>query len=171
MSGRAARRARHSGRPDQLDRTNETNLNWSYNRIKHNQEKAKRPIAKQKTGAQPYVNPWRRRVVPVRNPDHFFGGDLGGAYAIPTPRGFYDFFSCTNFYGGNRIMNIAVVHEDGTENEFDVELCCDGCAQKAYGWTKEQFSFVYSKADKGEALQIPNRVDSEVKFKQYVKSL
>lgn len=76
-------------------------------------------------------------------------------------------FRCC-FFGG-RVMNIPVVHEDGIENEFDVEMCCAECARKNYGWSDAQYLKVYQKADKGESIQIPDNITDENKFKDFVR--
>jgi len=68
-------------------------------------------------------------------------------------------------------MNIPVVYEDETENEFDLELCCGECATKDYGWTTAQFAVIWDKVQKGEAIKLPDDVISEVKFKEFVKTL
>jgi hypothetical protein len=65
-------------------------------------------------------------------------------------------------------MNIPVIQEDGTENEFEIEMCCAMCANTNYGWSVEQFCKVYERADKGEAITVPNDVSSEDKFKLFV---
>lgn len=68
-------------------------------------------------------------------------------------------------------MNVPVVYEDETENEFDVELCCIECSAKTYGWSAEQFTKVLENVDKGVAIKVPDSVDSETKFQVFVKSL
>lgn len=68
-------------------------------------------------------------------------------------------------------MNIPVVHESGTENEFEVELCCVDCAAKSYGWSSAQFCSVHKKAIDGESIQVPDSVNSEQKFIAFVKTL
>jgi hypothetical protein len=68
-------------------------------------------------------------------------------------------------------MNIPVVYDDETENEFDIELCCDNCALNSYGWTSAQFYKVLEHADKGIPIKVPNNVGSETQLKAFVKSL
>jgi len=77
--------------------------------------------------------------------------------------------ACSIF--GGRVMNIPVIHEDETENEFDIEMCCEACASKNYGWTGTQYTEVYQKAEKGEPIQIPDDVTDETKFRAFVKTL
>lgn len=81
---------------------------------------------------------------------------------------------CKNFpfgFGEKKQMNISIVHEDGSENEFEIDLCCDACALKDYGWSNAQFVKVIQSVDKGEPLKISDSIDSEVKFKEFVKTL
>lgn len=68
-------------------------------------------------------------------------------------------------------MNIPVIQEDGTENEFEVELCCLDCARRDLGWSLEQYSFVLEKANNNKSINIPNNIDSILKFRNYVKTL
>ena len=65
-------------------------------------------------------------------------------------------------------MNIAVLHEDGTENEFEIEMCCDLCANTSYKWNAYQFNKVLDKSGKGEPIKVPDNVDSEKKFIEFV---
>lgn len=68
-------------------------------------------------------------------------------------------------------MNIPIIHEDETENEFEVELCCSTCAQQAYLWKLEQFNKVYKAATNSEPIKVPDNVNSEKQFIEFVKSL
>ena len=68
-------------------------------------------------------------------------------------------------------MNIPVVYEDETENEFDIELCCVECATKTYGWSSAQFTKVSDSIKNNIAIKIPDHIDSETKFKDFVKNL
>lgn len=72
---------------------------------------------------------------------------------------------------GVKKMNIPVVHDDGTENEFEVELCCIDCAAKTYGWSPTQFGSIHKKAIDGESIKVPDGVNSEQKFIAFVKTL
>jgi len=91
-----------------------------------------------------------------------------GYYNIPANN---HFFVCSNYFGVNKTMNIPVVYEDETEGEFELELCCAVCAQRAYGWSVEQFSKVFDMAKKGEAIKLPSNVLNENSFKVFARSL
>lgn len=67
-----------------------------------------------------------------------------------------------------KIMNIAVVQEDGTENEFELEMCCATCATRIYGWTAHQFNKIY---EMNESIKIPDNITTAEEFKQFVKTL
>lgn len=82
---------------------------------------------------------------------------------------FHHFFNHWSY--GAKKMNIAVVHDDGTENEFEVELCCVECAAKSYGWSSAQFCSIHKKAIDGDSIKIPDSVDSDKKFIAFVKGL
>ncbi len=73
-------------------------------------------------------------------------------------------------FGDKRIMNISVIHEDETENEIELELCCAMCSS-AYGWSSAQFDKIWAAASKSLPIKIPSSVDSVEKFKQFVKTL
>jgi len=77
----------------------------------------------------------------------------------------------TSLFNRREVMNVPVVYEDETENEFDVELCCAECSAKTYGWSSGQFSKVSDSIKNGIAIKIPDHVDSENKFKDFVKTL
>ncbi len=66
-------------------------------------------------------------------------------------------------------MNIPIVYDDETENEFDIELCCVECAKNNYGWSGDQFQRVLDSAEKGTPLKVPNRVKSEAALREFVK--
>lgn len=68
-------------------------------------------------------------------------------------------------------MNIPVIYDDETENEFDIELCCASCAKKAYGWDEAKFKSVCDNVSNGIAIKLPNSIDSDGKFKEFVKTL
>jgi hypothetical protein len=68
-------------------------------------------------------------------------------------------------------MNIPVIHENETENEFEVELCCPACATKTYGWLPNQFNKIYDSAIKGESIKVPDNVNSEKEFIAFVKTI
>lgn len=76
---------------------------------------------------------------------------------------------CWNsFFGEKKKMNIAVIQEDGTENEFELEMCCPDCASRTYGWTSAQFERI-SKLT--EPMKVPDNIRTEEEFKQFVKTL
>ena len=77
----------------------------------------------------------------------------------------------TNLWNRREVMNVPVVYEDETENEFDIELCCAECATQAYGWSAAQFTRILESVNKGFAIQVPDSIDSENRFKDFVKSL
>jgi hypothetical protein len=67
-----------------------------------------------------------------------------------------------------KIMNIAVVQEDGTENEFELEMCCAECATRIYGWTANQFNKILQMND---PVKIPDNITTAEQFRQFVKTL
>jgi hypothetical protein len=73
-----------------------------------------------------------------------------------------------SFFGEKKKMNIAVVQEDGTENEFELEMCCADCAYRLYGWSGAQFEKV-SKLE--EPMKVPDNITTTEQFKQFVKTL
>lgn len=68
-------------------------------------------------------------------------------------------------------MNIAVVYEDDTENEFEIEICCASCAMNSHAWTMAQFDFVCKKMNENQAIKIPSSVISEKEFIQFVRTI
>jgi hypothetical protein len=68
-------------------------------------------------------------------------------------------------------MNIPIIHENETENEFEVELCCPTCATQIYLWTLKQYDKVCQAAKNGEPIKVPDNVNSEKQFIEFVKSL
>ena len=65
-------------------------------------------------------------------------------------------------------MEISVIHEDGTENEFEIVLCCKDCAAKDYGWSVAQFDRIISST---EPIHVPNSIKSVFDFQKFVKNL
>lgn len=83
-----------------------------------------------------------------------------------------DFFTRMNswcLFGVKKKMNISVVQEDGTENEFELEMCCPDCATRLYGWTTAQFNKISTLGK--EPLKVPDNIITTEQFKQFVKSL
>lgn len=70
-----------------------------------------------------------------------------------------------------RVMNIAVIHEDETENEFEVELCCSACAVNNYRWSDNQYNKVCDAAHGKLILTVPNNINTEAGFIEFVRSL
>jgi hypothetical protein len=68
-------------------------------------------------------------------------------------------------------MQISVIYEDGTENEFEIILCCYECHVNSYGWNQNQFNKVNELATKGEIIKVPNSVVNEEQFIKFVKTL
>lgn len=68
-------------------------------------------------------------------------------------------------------MNISVIQEDGTENEFEVAICCVDCASIELGWRNDQYNFIIKKVNNNESINVPNHIDSLIKFKNYIKTL
>lgn len=67
-------------------------------------------------------------------------------------------------------MQISIVHEDGTENEFEIPICCPDCS-RGRGWSEMQHTKIYGAATNGETIKVPDYVHNEEQFIQYVKSL
>lgn len=99
-------------------------------------------------------------------------------YVQPSPRAYYTLANaawqrgyCSRYWAKRReVMNISVVHEDGTENEFDIELCCVECAAKSYKWNDAQFMKIWNNVQANTAIQVPDHIDSETKFIEFVKT-
>lgn len=67
-------------------------------------------------------------------------------------------------------MNIPVVQEDGTENEFELDICCDNCAYKEYQWQPAQFIAAVNAITNGSPIKVPNSIDSVEKFKEFIRA-
>lgn len=65
-------------------------------------------------------------------------------------------------------MDISAVHDDGTEVEFEINICCVSCAQ-SYGWSADQFDKIYKKIQAGQ-LQVPASIKSNDDFIRFVKN-
>lgn len=79
-----------------------------------------------------------------------------------------------NAFGGveyrkGGVHTISILHEDETENEFDVELCCETCASRYYGWTANQFNKVMCMTSGKEEIRIPSFVKDAREFKIYIR--
>jgi hypothetical protein len=70
-----------------------------------------------------------------------------------------------------RMATISIIHHDETENEFEIDLCCEDCAQKDYGWTKEQYELVSSRADHSQPLRVPDGVNTERDLIEHIRTL
>jgi|ERR1700722_1779485 len=65
-------------------------------------------------------------------------------------------------------MNIPVVQEDGTENEFELEMCCVECVARLYGWSATQFDKI---SKMSEPVKVPDNITTAEEFKQFIKTL
>lgn len=68
-------------------------------------------------------------------------------------------------------MNFSVIHEDETENEFEIEVCCEVCSLQKYGWSTAIHNKLMEMVRSNQPIKTPASVDSDEKFKAFVKTL
>jgi hypothetical protein len=66
-------------------------------------------------------------------------------------------------------MNISVVYSDGTENEFEIELCCYKCSRSKYNITKHQHDFLLK--NRNSKIEVPDSVHSEGRFVNFISKI
>lgn len=72
--------------------------------------------------------------------------------------------------GVSRKMIVSVIHDDGTENEFELELCCIECAAAAYKWTPDQYLNILNNYRNKTFENVPTDVNSSGRFIDFVRS-
>lgn len=69
------------------------------------------------------------------------------------------------------MATISIIHTDETENEFELELCCETCAAECYGWNKEQYELVSSRALHNQPIRVPDSIDTDKALIAHIRSL
>lgn len=67
-------------------------------------------------------------------------------------------------------MDISIVYDDGSENEFDLPLCCASCSSSKYGFSAAQHDKVRAIIDKGTALKVPDDTTTLQKLVAFIKT-
>lgn len=61
-------------------------------------------------------------------------------------------------FGAKITMQVSVIYEDETENEFDVAICCVDCARTQYGLNDESYQRLLSRVQDSEAVKLPAHI-------------
>lgn len=88
-----------------------------------------------------------------------------------TPGYSYCFYEeVSHWFNGPNQMIISTIQEDGTENEFEISVCCETCSKLKYGWNLRQHTIIKENI-KNEQFKIPNNISTKQQFLNFVKSL
>ena len=69
------------------------------------------------------------------------------------------------------MATISIIHEDETENEFEIDICCEDCAKSDYGWNKEQYDLFCSRVHHTQPFRVPDSIQSDKQLIAYVQTL
>lgn len=82
---------------------------------------------------------------------------------------------CLNYWSWNlgaiNKMNIPVIHDDGTENEFEIDLCCKNCVYNKYKWNNNTYDYIRAVASRGNPIKLSSDINSEQKFIEHISKI
>lgn len=67
-------------------------------------------------------------------------------------------------------MDISITYDDGSENEFDLPLCCEDCSRNTHGFSNAQYTKVKEITDNGTTLKVPDDITTLDKLIAFIKS-
>jgi hypothetical protein len=67
-------------------------------------------------------------------------------------------------------MLISVLHDNEVENELEIDLCCADCCRSKYGWSTIQYQKACSMILGKSMIGLPNNIDNESKFAEFLKA-